>query len=118
MSNQESAKYGYYARLSKAVRPAGPALEPHQVILRPLVTEKSTEMSQEKRTYTFEVSPWATKHHIKAAAETLFHVKVDKVRTMNRCGKARRHKFRLGRLAHWKKAYVTLHPDSPALDLF
>lgn len=118
MSEQQPVKFGYYARFSKAVRPTGPALEPHQVILRPLVTEKSTELSQDKRTYAFEVNPWANKQDIKKAAESLFSVKVEKVRTMNRCGKARRFKMKLGRLAHWKKAYVTLHPDSPGLDLF
>jgi large subunit ribosomal protein L23 len=115
---QQDQKYGYYGHLSNAVRPAGPALEPHQIILRPLVTEKSTELSQDKRTYAFEVSTWANKQDIKAAAETLFSVKVEKVRTMNRAGKVRRFKNALGRLPHWKKAYVTLHPDSPALDLF
>jgi len=118
MSAKQPVKHGYYARLSQAVRPTGPALESHQVIIRPLVTEKSTELSQDRRTYAFEVSPWATKSDIKTATEKLFQVKVEKVRTMNRAGKARRFKFRLGRLAHWKKAYVTLHPDSPGLDLF
>ncbi len=114
---QKDQKFGYYGHLSNAVRPQGPVLEPHQVILRPLVTEKSTELSQ-ARTYAFEVSTWANKQDIKAAAEFLFSVKVEKVRTMNRAGKVRRFKNGLGRLPHWKKAYVTLHPDSNPLDLF
>ena len=48
---------------------------------------------------------------IKAAVEELFNVRVEKVRTQNRLGKHRRYRFRVGRLANWKKAIVTLHKE-------
>ena len=96
----------------------GPELEPHQVVLRPLVTEKSTHQTSRYRAYPFEVNPWATKDEIKAAIESLFNVQVEKVRTQNRHGKKRRYKFKLGRLPNWKKAIVTLKIDSPGMDFF
>ena len=107
-------------------RERGPKLEAHQIILRPLVTEKGTHQSQhksEKRThwapaYSFEVNLWANKIEIKAALEELFGVRVDKVRTQNRLGKQRRYRFKMGRLSNWKKAIVTLHPDSPVIEFF
>jgi large subunit ribosomal protein L23 len=96
----------------------GPLLEPHQIVLRPLVTEKSTHQSTRYRAYPFEVNPWATKDEIKAAIESLFTVQVEKVRTQNRHGKKRRYRFRMGRLPNWKKAIVTLKEDSPGIDFF
>ena len=83
-----------------------------------LVTEKSNQLTDELRTYMFEVNPLATKPEIKQAAEVLFNIKISSVRTMNVRGKTRGNRFKMGRLSHWKKAYVTLQPDSPALDLF
>jgi len=100
-------------------RVRGPKLEPHQIIVRPIVTEKSThQTSREHRAYPFEVNPWASKEEIKHAVEELFGVRVAKVRTQNRLGKKRRYRFRVGRMAHWKKAIVTLRPDSPGIDFF
>ena len=96
----------------------GPKLEPHQVILRPIITEKATHQSSRYRAYPFEVNPWATKDEIKAAAEELFGVRVQKVRTQNRPGKERRFRFRMGRLTNWKKAIITLYEDSPQIDFF
>ena len=96
----------------------GPILEPHQIIIRPLVTEKSTHQVSRYRAYPFEVNPWATKDEIKAAVESLFNVEVSKVRTQNRHGKKRRYRFKLGRLPNWKKAIVTLKLDSPGMDFF
>jgi len=96
----------------------GPELEPHQIVLRPLVTEKSTHQTSRYRAYPFEVNPWATKDEIKAAVESLFNVQVEKVRTQNRHGKKRRYKFKLGRLPNWKKAIVTLKEDSPGMDFY
>src|SRR5207248_4105318 len=95
-----------------APRTRGPKLEPHQVIIRPLVTEKGTHQSTHRNAYPFEVNPWATKDEIKAAVEELFSVHVAKVRTQNRLGKKRRFRFKVGRLSNWKKAIVTLHKDS------
>ena len=96
----------------------GPKLEPHQVIIAPIITEKGTHQSQHKHAYPFQVNPWATKTQIKAAVEDLFHVRVDKVRTQNRRGKVRRYRFKKGRLSHWKKAIVVLEKDSPAIEFF
>ena len=100
------------------VRSFGPKLDAHQIIVRPLVTEKSNQLTDELRTYMFEVNPLATKPEIKQAAEVLFNIKISSGRTMNVRGKTRGNRFKMGRLSHWKKAYVTLQPDSPALDLF
>src|SRR5947207_14304062 len=89
----------------------GPQLEPHQVILRPLVTEKGTHQFTRHNAYPFQVNPWADKEQIKAAVEELFGVRVKKVRTQNRLGKKRRYRFKMGRLSNWKKAIVTLHEE-------
>jgi large subunit ribosomal protein L23 len=89
----------------------GPQLEPHQVILRPLVTEKGTHQFTRHNAYPFQVNPWADKDQIKAAVEELFSVRVKKVRTQNRLGKKRRYRFKMGRLSNWKKAIVTLHEE-------
>ncbi len=97
----------------------GPDLEPYQVIIRPLVTEKGTHQSSHDRhnAYTFQVNLWATKDQIKAAIQELFEVRVLKVRTQIRHGKKRRYRFRYGRLSHWKKAIVKLHPED-RIELF
>jgi large subunit ribosomal protein L23 len=91
----------------------GPQLEPHQVILRPLVTEKGTHQSthEHHNAYSFQVNLWATKDQIKAAVQELFNVRVEKVRTQMRLGKKRRYRFRFGRLSNWKKAIVKLHAE-------
>ena len=94
-------------------RTRGPKLEPHQIILRPLITEKGTHQSthEHHNAYSFQVNQWANKHQIKAAVEDLFNVRVEKVRTQNRLGKKRRYRFRVGRLSAWKKAIVKLHAE-------
>ena len=101
--------------VSKAQRqPAekkGPDLQPYQIILRPLVTEKTMHRSTAINQYAFQVNPLATKTQIKDAVEDLFNVKVAKVRTQNRAGKPRRYKFRWGRTSGWKKALVTLDKE-------
>lgn len=86
-------------------------LEPHQVILRPLVTEKGMHRSTRQNAYSFEVHPQATKPIIRHAVETLFNVKVLTVNTQNRKGKRRRNKFRSGMTRDWKKAIVTLDQE-------
>lgn len=87
------------------------ALEPHQVILKPLVTEKGVHKSTRNNAYTFEVNKLATKEDIRGAVEKLFDVKVVKVATQNRKGKARRTRFRMGSTGDWKKAIVTLDEE-------
>jgi large subunit ribosomal protein L23 len=81
----------------------------HEIIIRPLVTEKSSAAYQERQVYTFEVHPAANKHQIRDAVEKLFHeVKVDVVRTIQ----MRRREVVRGRTRgatpRWKKAIVTL----------
>src|SRR5947207_12732515 len=97
------------AAVNKTTR--GPNLEPYQVILQPLITEKGTHQFTRHNAYPFQVNQWATKEQIKAAVEELFNVRVRKVRTQMRLGKKRRYKFRVGRLPNWKKAIVTLHEE-------
>lgn len=99
------------ARVTGSKENPGPQLEPHQIILRPLVTEKGTHQFTRHNAYPFQVNQWANKEQIKAAVEELFNVRVEKVRTQNRLGKKRRYRFRIGRLPNWKKAIVTLHAD-------
>ena len=89
----------------------GPKLEPYQVILRPLITEKATQLSERHNAYTFEVNPMATKTEIKQAVEALFDVRVADVRTQNRRGKPRRYRLKVGRMRNWKKAIVALHDE-------
>lgn len=94
-----------------------PRLEAYQVILRPLVTEKGMHRSTRNNQYAFEVNPLASKDDVRRAVEDLFHVKVEKVRTQNRRGKHRRHRFKLGHTKSWKKAIVTLDAES-RIDFF
>ena len=81
------------------------------VIIKPLITEKSTHLQTVANTYAFQVNPSANKHQIKQAVEQLYSVKVADVRTMNRKGKPRRSRFRGGATNAWKKAIVTLDPE-------
>jgi len=90
---------------------AGPALEPYQIILRPLVTEKGMHLSERHNAYTFEVNTLATKDDIRRAVEELWDVRVTKVRTQNRRGKPRRHRMAYGHTNDWKKAIVQLHEE-------
>jgi large subunit ribosomal protein L23 len=93
------------------VQREGPVLEPYQVVLRPLITEKATHISERYNAYTFEVNLLATKTEIKEAIETLFNVKVQDVRTQNRRGKPRRYRQTVGWMRRWRKAIVTLHEE-------
>jgi large subunit ribosomal protein L23 len=90
---------------------SGVELESYQVVLRPLVTEKGTHLSEKYNTYTFEVSQLATKTDIRKAVQELWDVRVVKVRTQNRCGKPRRQRVSAGHTKAWKKAVVQLHDD-------
>ncbi|MCR9116937.1 MAG: 50S ribosomal protein L23 [bacterium] len=86
-------------------------LEPYQVVMRPLVTEKGMHRSTRYNQYAFEVNPLATKSVVRTAIEELFNVRVVKVRTQNRIGKPRRHRVNAGYTKRWKKAIVTLHEE-------
>jgi large subunit ribosomal protein L23 len=80
----------------------------HQVIHRPLVTEKGVDKKEAERTLCFEVAPAANKIQIKAAVEKLFKVKVERIRTVTHTGKLRRRGRFSGYRSDWKKAYVKL----------
>ena len=86
-------------------------LEPHQVIIKPLVTEKGMHRSSRNNAYAFEVNRLATKADVRRAVEELFEVRVLKVHTQNRKGKPRRTRFSYGHTKDWKKAIVTLDPE-------
>ena len=86
-------------------------LEPHQIILRPLVTEKGVYEATEYNQYAFEVNPLATKSDVKNAVQELFNVRVIAVRTQNRPGKPRRYRYRKGYTKNWKKAVVALDSE-------
>lgn len=81
---------------------------PQDIILKPLVTERSTMEAANGR-YTFVVAKNATKPEIRQAVEQLFEVKVLNVNTMNRIGKKRRVRYQIpGMTASWKKAIITI----------
>ncbi len=92
-------------------------LVPHQIILRPLVTEKGMHRSTRYNAYAFEVHRQATKDDVRRAVEELFNVKVLRVHTQNRKGKPRRSKFSSGHTKDWKKAIVKLHAED-RIDFF
>ncbi len=90
---------------------SGVTLEPYQVILRPLVTEKGTHVSTRHNAYAFAVNPLATKLDIRTAVESLWSVRVIGVRTQTRTGKPRRTKTIEIQTPSWKKAIVKLHDE-------
>jgi large subunit ribosomal protein L23 len=87
------------------------------VITAPLITEKGTLVNEEGNQVVFRVRREANKSEIRRAVETLFKVKVKKVRTTNFLGKPRRVGRNLGRKPAWKKAYVTL-AEGQRIDFF
>jgi large subunit ribosomal protein L23 len=89
--------------------------DPRDVILAPVVSEKSYGLLDEGK-YTFVVDPRANKTEIKIAVEQIFSVKVASVNTINRKGKTRRTRFGLGKRKDTKRAIVTLREGS--IDIF
>ena len=87
------------------------------VIIKPLVTEKSTHQQGTRNAYAFEVHAGANKHQIKSAVEKQYNVKVKDVRTMNRKGKPRRARHKMTTTSDWKKAVVVLDENS-RIELF
>ncbi len=83
-------------------------MEPRNVIIRPLVTEKGMYCAENFSVYPFEVDGRANKVDIRNAVEAIYDVKVEGVRTMNMQGKMRRVRYNRGRKRGWKKALVTL----------
>ncbi len=94
------------------------SLQYYDVILRPVLTEKSMNSMVEKK-YTFLVHPDANKSQIKEAVERMFDgVKVAKVNTINQDGKTKRRGMTYGKTSKSKKAYVQLTADSADIQLF
>lgn len=90
----------------------------YDVILKPVVTEKSMNAMAEKK-YTFLVHPSATKNQIKEAVEKMFEgTKVAKVNTMNNDGKTKRRGMTFGKTAKTKKAIVQLTEESADIEIF
>ena len=87
------------------------------VIIKPLITEKSTHQQTTRNAYAFQVHAGANKQQIKQAVEKIYDVKVTDVRTMNRKGKPRRAKFKMTTTSDWKRAIVVLDENS-RIDLF
>jgi len=80
----------------------------HDILIRPLVTEKSANLSASENVYTFEVGLSSNKIEIKRAIQEVFGVRVESVRTLVVRGKARRFGRFSGKRSNWKKAYVCL----------
>lgn len=89
----------------------------HDIIIRPIITEKSMMGITEKK-YTFEVAKTATKIDIANAVEEAFKVKVAKVNTVSVRGKLKRQGRTQGYTKSWKKAVVTLTEDSKSIEFF
>ena len=87
------------------------------VIIKPLVTEKSTHQQTTRNAYAFQVHAGASKPQIKAAVEKIYEVKVRDVRTLVRKGKPRRSRFKLAKTSDWKRAIVVLDENS-RIELF
>ena len=84
----------------------------YQILLLPHVSEKSTQLADEKNQHVFKVATDATRSEVKQAVEELFKVKVAKVRILNVKGKNKRFGGRPGRRSDARKAYVTLSAGS------
>lgn len=89
----------------------------HDIIIRPIITEKSMAGTQEKK-YTFEVAKNANKIQIAKAVAEVFGVEVKKVNTLHVRGRLRRQGRNEGYTPSWKKAIVTLTESSKAIEFF
>lgn len=90
---------------------------PHDVILGPVVSEKSFDLIEAYNTYSFLVDPRANKTEIRQSVESIFEVQVLSVNTYNRRGKMKRTRRTLGKRKDTKRALVTL-ADGDSIDLF
>ena len=92
-------------------------MQRHQIIKRPLITEKGTGLREGQGQYLFDVDPRASKHQIKLAVEKHFNVHVEVVRTLNVRGKFKRVGAKVGQRSNWKKAYVQIR-EGEKIDFF
>lgn len=90
---------------------------PRDVILRPVVSEKSYDLIEDFNTYTFEIDPRSNKTEVRQAVESIFGVTVVRVNTQNRRGKRKRQGWTMGKRADRKRALVTL-ADGDEIDIF
>ena len=91
--------------------------DPYTIILRPVITEKSTWLKEVNREICFEVAPHANKIEIKGAIEEIFCVHVTSVRTIHMPGKKKRMGRFEGKRPDWKKAVVTVK-EGESIELF
>ena len=91
--------------------------DPRDVVLEPVVSEKSYDLIQDFNTYTFLVHKRSNKTEIKQAVAAIFDVDVVSVNTMNRRGKRKRTGYKLGKRADTKRALVTL-AEGYSIDIF
>jgi large subunit ribosomal protein L23 len=89
----------------------------YDVIITPVITEQSMDVAVDKK-YTFKVAPTANKTQVKEAVEEIFGVEVAKVNIMNYDGKLKRMGRFAGYTPSYKKAIVTLTPDSKEIEFF
>jgi len=92
--------------------------DPHKIIIRPVITEKTTQLKASSGVICFEVARGANKIEIKRAIEHLFKTKVAEVRTQAKSGKVRRVGRSMGKTKDWKKAYVKLREGEKMIEYF
>ena len=92
-------------------------MDPHQVIIRPVISEKSYNLIENEGQYTFQVDQRANKNQITRAVENAFDVRVDKVNTAYVKSKPKRQGLTRGRTSTWKKAVVKL-VEGDRIELF
>jgi len=93
-------------------------MRPQEIIIGPLITEKTTLLKEKGGVLAFRVAKRANKVMVRQAIETLFKVKVASVRTENVSGKFKRVGRHAGYRSDWKKAYVTLKPGEKTIEYF
>lgn len=91
--------------------------DPRDVVIAPVVSEKSYDLIEGSNTYTFLVDPRSNKTEVKEAVQSIFDVRVTKVNTANRQGKRKRTGWVMGKRKNTKRAYVTL-AEGDSIDLF
>jgi large subunit ribosomal protein L23 len=92
-------------------------MDPHQIIIRPVISEKSYNLIESEGQYTFQVDRRANKNQIKHAIESAFDVRVQKVNTAHVKSKPKRQGLTRGRTSTWKKAVVKL-AEGDRIELF
>jgi large subunit ribosomal protein L23 len=92
--------------------------DPHTILVRPLLTEKTTLAKERNRTLAFQVARSANKIEIARAVEAVFHTKVEDVRVVNIEGKMKRMGRFEGKRSDWKKAYVKIRAGEKPIEYF